>query len=177
MILAHGLNGEIGKGNGLLWDIRKDLDLFKQKTIGDIVLMGKNTYDSIPFKDGFPERENWILSSTMSNEDCGENVHVLRTVNEAGLLMRDLQKDGYTGTIWIVGGASIYRQFESIVDEIHVTEVLHNFPKADTFYKPSLLGMVKESEQDVSSNVYHAVHKVYVRAQKKMFSKYELSKR
>ncbi len=47
-IVATGNNGEIGKDNALLWHIRAELQHFKQVTLGNVLLMGRKTVESLP---------------------------------------------------------------------------------------------------------------------------------
>ena len=48
LIAALGKNGELGKNNDLIWHIKEDMKFFKEKTINHHVLMGKNTFLSLP---------------------------------------------------------------------------------------------------------------------------------
>ena len=48
LIAAVGKNGELGKNNDLIWHIKEDMKFFKEKTINHHVLMGKNTFLSLP---------------------------------------------------------------------------------------------------------------------------------
>ena len=48
IIAAIGKNGELGKNNDLIWKLKEDMKFFKTTTIGHTVVMGKNTYESLP---------------------------------------------------------------------------------------------------------------------------------
>ena len=48
IIAAIGKKNELGKDNGLIWNIPKDLKFFREKTRNSIVVMGRNTFNSLP---------------------------------------------------------------------------------------------------------------------------------
>ena len=52
LIVAIDLKKGIGKNNDLMWHLPEDLLFFKEKTIGQIVIMGRKNYDSIPHNTG-----------------------------------------------------------------------------------------------------------------------------
>jgi dihydrofolate reductase len=178
MILAVGINGEIGAENNLLWDLPKDLQIFKEKTEGDIVVLGKSTFYSLPSVNGLSNRENWVLSSSMEKHHPCEDVIVFDNSNDILHNMNLLKEAGDCRDVWIIGGSTIYRQFESLVEEIHITKVFHKFPQADTFYLPNLTGFMKDGDIiDVSSSRYAAEHAVYVKPHSKCFHYTELERR
>ena len=154
LIVAYGLNGEIGKGDTLLWHLPKDLTLFKEKTLASIVVMGHSTFKGLPtYPKGLPHRYNEVVT----NKITGSMYTTLTQWIE--------QPYGEEDEVWIIGGASIYKQLEHLAEEIHVTEVQANCPEADTFYKPNLEGFTEDVSQrvDVSSEDLKAVAKVYIK--------------
>lgn len=130
-IVACGLNGEIGADNKLLWNIPEDLKFFKDSTIGHVVLMGRNTYESLPKK---LSRRIVLEVTSKWNKRYGGNLsqkeilieNMNMAVNHSNLLNTD--------TIFIAGGAQLYNSTFDIVDELWVTQVFSEYPKADTFY-------------------------------------------
>ena len=66
-IVAVSQNGVIGKKGGLPWRLKEDLKWFKKITMGHTVLMGRKTWDSLPFP--LPGRKNWVLSRSMKPTD------------------------------------------------------------------------------------------------------------
>lgn len=120
LIVAHGLNYEIGANNKLLWNLPADLKYFRKITTNKVVVMGKSTYLSI----GKPldKRTNVVLSaSTKSIKGC----KVCKTIKE----VTDTYKD-----FIVIGGQQIYQQFYDIVDVIYVTLVPSYYDTADTFF-------------------------------------------
>ena len=104
MILATTNEGLLGVGNKLPWNCKEDLGHFKKTTMGHTVVMGRNTWESLPFKKGLPGRKNIVISRTMKET---EGVTVYRSV-EAFLTM--LCTNTTDETFFIIGGKEIYSQ-------------------------------------------------------------------
>lgn len=128
MIVATGLNNEIGKGNDLPWErIPEDMIYFREMTLGSVVVMGSNTFRSLPFKNGLPNRYNYVLTSKGSGPQDNGCIHIK---DIEVLLDMSQHRD-----VWVIGGASVYAQCLPYVDEIHWTLVKQDFPDADTYLK------------------------------------------
>lgn len=130
-LVARGLNGEIGANNNLLWNIPEDLKFFKESTIGHVVLMGRNTFESLPK----PLKRRVVLEVTSKwNRLCGGNLtphEILQgNLNKAIAICRTLSTD----EIFIAGGSQLYNSTFDIVDELWITQVDNLYPEADTFY-------------------------------------------
>jgi dihydrofolate reductase len=125
MILATDINGCIGYKNELIFKAKKDLKRFKQLTTNNIVVMGSKTYESLGFKP-LPNRINIVLSRKLNDN----NVHVY---SEIDTMLSDMIKYYPDKTIWIIGGAEIYKQFINIVDEIYLTLFFDKSENCDTF--------------------------------------------
>tara|TARA_R110000851_G_scaffold328924_1_gene500363 strand:- start:184 stop:684 length:501 start_codon:yes stop_codon:yes gene_type:complete len=162
LIVAHGHNGEIGSNNQLLWHLPKDLAMFKVKTQRDTVLMGRLTFESLPFSQGLPNRQNYVVSDTPRKSAVTAPVVWMNSIPSA-ISVHNMW--GEDKDLWIIGGATVYKQGETMVDEIHVTEVHEMFPDADTYYIPDLTKFYEDvgQRQDVSSPQIRATAKVYLR--------------
>ncbi len=168
LIVAHGINGEIGGDNKLLWSLPEDLKLFKYKTDWSGLIIGRKTYESLPtYPYGLPRRETLVVTSEKDKKDV-DNADTL-----AWVLFTDMKhaikytkhcsnvRDG-----WIAGGKGVYEAFEHLADEIHVTEVEQSYlGYADTFYKPNLTGYTEDESKrvDVSSDTIKATAKVFIK--------------
>ena len=135
MIIATGINGEIGFNNQLLWNIPEDLKYFSTQTRGSAVIMGNTTYKSLPFSNGLPKRYNIVLSSVVRESswmhfDTPAIVSDIEWLRKEGLL--SLETMGVD--VWIIGGASVYEQFKDLVEEVHWTQVNCTYPYADTYF-------------------------------------------
>lgn len=114
-IVAVDRQWGIGKKNGLLFHLPEDLQYFKQKTFGKVIVMGGNTLLSLPKSKPLPNRTNIVLSDVFTRDDC----RVCVTLNE---LLEEL-KNYDTDDIYIVGGAMLYRTMLPYCDKVYVTKV------------------------------------------------------
>lgn len=128
LIVAYATNYAIGKDNKLLWRQKADMQYFKKLTQGKTVLMGKNTYLSLPkaFRP-LPNRLNIVISSGEPIE-IAENLVWYTSLDYA---LEDLKKKDEE--IMIIGGAQIYKQAIEKVDTIYATEI-DAILDADTFF-------------------------------------------
>ncbi len=125
IIVAFDRNNAIGKNNDIPWHLSDDLKRFKQITMGHTVIMGRNTWESLPFKP-LKGRRNIVVSRTMQpTEGC----EVVRSIEQATTLITDNEE------AFIIGGAEIYKQTVDIADRFIITHVHKNFD-ADTFFPP-----------------------------------------
>tara|TARA_Y100000991_G_C21828338_1_gene286974 strand:- start:40 stop:543 length:504 start_codon:yes stop_codon:yes gene_type:complete len=130
IIVAVDKNLGIGLQNSLPWKFKSDMHFFREMTIGDknnAIVMGKNTYLSIGKK--LPHRENLILSTSMDTNT--ENINVFRSIDN----LCDYCKTKQFDSIWVIGGAEIYKQFLELdlIHIIHVTEIDSSY-ECDTFF-------------------------------------------
>ncbi|MDD2766571.1 MAG: dihydrofolate reductase [Candidatus Moranbacteria bacterium] len=142
IIVAVDEKRAIGKDNQLLWHIPEDLKHFKELTTSHTVVMGENTYHSIGRP--LPNRTNIILSLTP--EFAPEGCFVVRSIDEA----LSVAKEHESEEIFIIGGASIYKQFLPIVDRLYVTEVV-GVHDADTFF-PDYSDFTKVVSEEKQNN-------------------------
>jgi dihydrofolate reductase len=124
IIVALAENNAIGLKNDLLWHISEDLKRFKKITTGHTIIMGKNTFESLP-KGALPNRRNIVISDIIN--DCKEGCVVVNSIEEAIELCEPSEEN------FIIGGGSIYKQFLSITDKLYLTKVHGNY-KADVFF-------------------------------------------
>lgn len=113
----------IGKDNKLLYRIKDDMTNFKKITTGNVVIMGRNTFESLPNKIPLPNRINIIITSDKSYHiKSSENAYIVSSIEDA----IDLCKSMFNEKKWyVIGGASIYKRFLSLnmVDEMILTIV------------------------------------------------------
>lgn len=124
IIVAIAENRAIGKNNDLLWHIPADLKRFKRITKGHPVIMGKRTWESLPLKP-LPGRRNIVIT-----DQPGERIDGCETVysiEEAAGLCQPGEEN------FIIGGASVYRQFLPLADRLYLTLVHKNF-EGDVFF-------------------------------------------
>lgn len=108
----------IGKRNGLLFSLPLDMKFFRETTKGHVVCMGENTLLSFPGSKPLKNRTNIVLSQDAShNYDDVINVHTFED------FLKQIKKYSEIDDVFIIGGASIYRQTLPYVDEVLLTKV------------------------------------------------------
>ena len=137
LIWAQDENGGIGKDGKLPWHISEDLKNFKRLTSGSTILMGRNTWESLPVRP-LPERRNIVLSSKEVPD-----VEYYTSVEEC---IEALDGDG-TEKLFVIGGATVYRNFIHRADELHITHVDELTEGIDTYFPVTILKIQKEFEQ------------------------------
>ncbi len=120
LIYARARNGVIGKDNQMPWHLPEDLAHFKRITLGQPVIMGRKTWDSLPPKfRPLPGRLNIVVTRQASWQAGG----ALR----AGSIEEAMRLCGDAPDAWIMGGAEIYRQAEPLASTAVVTEIDADF--------------------------------------------------
>lgn len=113
----------IGQDNTLLWNIPEDMKNLKKLTTGNVLVMGRKTYESIGRP--LPNRVNIVVSKTLKEV---EGVITCPTLNEALEKAKTYGKD-----IFIFGGATIYAQCLSLVDTMFLSHVKKEY-EGDAFF-------------------------------------------
>ena len=125
LIVARARNGAIGRGNTIPWHAPEDLKFFQRETLGGAVVMGRNTWDSLPRKP-LPRRLNIVVTSRPGDSDDALFLPLEQAVEAA-------RAAGYL-RIYAIGGAGIYRAFLPLAERLLITEVDLDVPDADTFF-------------------------------------------
>lgn len=116
----------IGKNNSIPWYNPSDLRFFKSFTMNKIILMGKNTWISLP-KKPLPQRINAVISSTTEFAIKPDKIFPNIEIALASLHSEHPQKE-----IVIIGGSQLYSSVESYIDEFVITHVPGTYV-CDTF--------------------------------------------
>jgi dihydrofolate reductase len=124
-IVAIDRNLAIGKGGTLPWHYSAALKFFKQTTVGNAVVMGRRTWQSL--KKPLPDRMNVVLTSG-PEIDAVDSVVRLPTVQAILTLAKTLTSD-----LFVIGGAKTYEAFLPRIDQWIVTEIPLSVENADTF--------------------------------------------
>lgn len=124
LIVARARNGAIGKGNTIPWHAPEDLKAFQRETLGGAIIMGRNTWDSLPFKP-LKNRLNLVVSS---NPDAAD-----RVCPSLSAAVTEARAQGYQ-RIYGIGGFGIYRDMLALADRLLITEVDLVVEGADTFF-------------------------------------------
>ncbi len=124
LIAARSRNGAIGKGNTIPWHAPEDLAFFMRETIGGAVIMGRNTWDSLP-RAPLPRRTNIVVTTRPFEGDA------VATTLEGAL---DTARDAGHGRIYGIGGQRIYEALLPRADRLLITEVDVEIENADAFF-------------------------------------------
>ena len=127
IIVAVSENNVIGIDGKVPWGIKEDMQRFRELTLGHPVIMGRNTYESLPDKfKPLPERDNIIISRTLERE---KGISIARTIDEAVIMARlGNDKEPY-----VIGGEQVYELFLPLSNKIELTRV-HKIYHGDTFF-------------------------------------------
>ena len=124
IVVAMGLNNEIGANNQLLWHLPKDLKHFKEITTGHPIIMGRKTYESIG--KPLPNRTNIVVST--KKDWFEEGILIVGSLKEAIKFAKKMDEE-----IYIIGGGNIYEQTIDLAEKLEVTQVNAEL-KADIFF-------------------------------------------
>ena len=165
IITALSKNRGIGYRGKLPWNIRKDMNFFKNTTSTvsnkkkiNAVVCGRTTWQSIPKKfRPLKNRLNIVLSTSMPEED---NVIICRSLNEVHDYIYQNRKR--IESTYIIGGTSVYKQFldNDLVSDVYFTEIDKDF-ECDVFIpeldnkKFKLISSKEDAENDVNMKFNH----------------------
>ena len=135
-IVAVNPDGVIGSGNQLPWKIRSDMRFFKAQTSGNVVIMGRKTYDSLG--GGLKNRTNIVISQQQALFDDSANCVLRHGVFEA-LAEAETAPESIK-EIFVIGGSTLYEQFAPLVDRTLITIVHKAVPNGDAFFDQGILG-------------------------------------
>lgn len=120
-IFAIDQEGGMGLDGSMPWPTNhKDMDWFKMHTVGNIVVMGRGTWDAKDMPTPLPRRINWVVTSgTIAPSLSGANIW---HKNPIQLLYR-LERENPSKAIWVIGGARLLSNLEGIFDRLYVTHL------------------------------------------------------
>ena len=108
----------IGKKNGLLFSLPKDMKFFRETTLNHVVCMGENTLLSFPGSKPLKNRTSIVLSQNPTH-----NYEGVINVHSFDEFLKKMKEYAVRDTVFVIGGASIYRQTLPYVDEVYLTKV------------------------------------------------------
>ena len=125
LIAAVAEDGAIGCENKLIYWLPNDLKRFKALTTGHTIVMGRCTFESLP-KGALPNRRNVVL--TKNSDFIAENIETFSSLEAA---LASCQSDE---EVYVIGGASVYREALPLADRLCLT-LVHDTPaRADVFF-------------------------------------------
>lgn len=157
IIVAHSKNKIIGKDNKIPWHIPEDLKRFKELTTGKTIVMGRKTFESLPFV--LPNRKHIILTKNKNFTYNNQNVEICYDINNIIQKYKNSEEE-----VFIIGGGEIYKQFLDTSTKLFITEVDINldgdafFPKIDY----SNWDLIFQSDKN-TSNELNYIYKDYIK--------------
>ena len=156
IIAAVAKNRAIGYKNKLIYWLPNDLKRFKALTTGHTIIMGRNTFLSLP-KGALPNRRNIVLSRQYSSGGF-PNPPGCETFSSLEEALAHCTPDE---DIYIIGGASVYEQAVKVADRLCLTEVDDVPAEADTFF-PDYSDWREETREAHPKDERHAFEYAFV---------------
>lgn len=146
-IIAHDLNFGIGLNGRLPWHIKEDLERFKSLTSGNIIIMGHNTWVSLP-KRPLPDRVNIVITSS---NDIKENNTFLAPTLERGIEIAKEHKQN--SKIFIIGGAALLEEAisKNMICRLYVSHIFKDY-SCDVRLNPSFIDNF--SQTSITKSIY-----------------------
>lgn len=120
-IVAVDSNWGIGYRGNLLQRIPDDMKFFKHMTLGKVIIMGRETFESLPGKEPLTDRINIVLSKNLHFEN--EKITICRSLEE---LFKELDKYNLDN-VFVIGGESVYNQLLPYCEEAYVTRIENKY--------------------------------------------------
>lgn len=152
IIVNVSKNNVIGCANGMVFDIKEDLKRFRQITLGKTVIMGRKTFESLPFI--LPKRHSVILTQNRDYKipDTEENVTIIYDFDEIITHYKNLDEE-----VFIIGGGTLYKETILYCDKLYVTHV-DKEALGDTYFPPISDDFVVDY---MSEDIYSESEKCY----------------
>ena len=151
LISAISQNNCIGIKNQLPWNLPEDLKHFKNITDGKTILMGRNTWLSLPEKfRPLPNRKNIVISYDPI-PDLPNNVLFYNNLNEA----LEKQKNE---EVFVIGGGMMYKQTIDRADTLYITHV-HRVVDGDVFFPEINMNIWQEVEREKHAEFDFVIYK------------------
>lgn len=129
LIYARARNGVIGNKGKLPWSLSEDMAHFRAMTLGNVVIMGRKTFESLP--GPLVGRINVVITRDPSLSLPWGNVYRAESIKEALAIAQRVVDMKHAREIWVIGGAEIYKQMLPLATNVWVTEIDADF-KGDT---------------------------------------------
>ncbi len=143
-IAAMSLNRVIGRGKEIPWHLPEDFKWFKRMTTGQVIVMGRKTFESIG--KPLPNRTTLVLTNSVASIP---GVSTIRSLAEVNL-------EGETRDVFICGGAEVYRQALPLCSDLYLTLVKREV-EGDVFF-PEFEGLFAPVEQLMDCSDFEITH-------------------
>lgn len=120
LIASADKNWGIGQNNRLLVRIPSDMNRFRELTMGNVVVMGRKTLESLPGGLALQGRTNVVLTKNKNYK--AKNVQVFHDVESLVEYLEEQEAE-----IYVIGGESVYRQLLEYCDTAYITKIDHSY--------------------------------------------------
>jgi dihydrofolate reductase len=151
IIVAADLNRAIGAHNRIPWRLRSDLVRLKELTLGQTVILGRKSYDSMVGyydKSGrpMPGKMYVVVTRDDTYQPVRENARAVHSIDEAVTGTRTSDND----KVFVIGGGDIFKAFLPLADRVYLTEVQTKITDADAHFP-----IISSDDWVESSRVHH----------------------
>lgn len=154
MIAAIDSKNGIGRNGHLLYRIKEDMKRFRLLTLSNIVIMGKNTLDSLPGRIPLSNRMNFVLTHDTKFTCPGCAIfHDVESVLASLNRYYEYSQNPIFKEAFVIGGGQIYKQFIDYCDTLYLT-LINADGHADTFF-PDINPDIWKRSEDEESEWYH----------------------
>lgn len=130
LIFAVDNNWNIGYDGDMLYKVSEDLKRFRMLTTGNIIIMGRKTFESLPDKKALPDRINIVI--TREKDYKRKDIITINSIEELFPLLKKLNPRDEMKN-FVIGGGNIGRQLMPYCNRAYITKLLRTFDNADTF--------------------------------------------
>lgn len=127
IIVAVDANWSIGKDGALLQRISADMKYFREKTMGNVLVMGRKTLESFPNKKPLPNRVNIVL--TKNKDYQAEGVVLCHDTAKLPAVLENYADK----QVFVAGGGTVYAQLLPLCERAYVTKIYRIYPADTTF--------------------------------------------
>lgn len=128
LICAMSENRVIGRDNGLPWHLSEDLKYFKRTTMGNCMIMGRNTWESIG--RALPGRTSIVITGKAGYQ--AEGAEVVASLQQAIQRATAISQETGSTEAFVIGGAVLYQAALPLAESLHLTRV-HAQVEGDTY--------------------------------------------
>ncbi len=166
IIAAVAANNVIGNSGTIPWDIPEELALFKQITMGHIIIMGRKTFESIGRE--LPGRKMFVLSHSphasttlsVNPNPCLPDRQALPVRGEGNVTFYTSIQDAldmakHEQKAFVIGGASVYDQMMSLIDDMHISHIKTSYPGDVSFpaIDPTIWNIAEEHDYPLFTHI------------------------
>ncbi len=117
LIAAAAADWGLGFRGQLLFSIPEDMKFFREKTMGQVVIMGRKTLESFPGGKPLKNRTNIVLTS--NEEYRADGAKIVHSIDEARKMLAQYDD----ASVFVIGGEKVYRQLLPYCDEAYITKI------------------------------------------------------